>query len=517
MQVFSRIFNFVGYCLYALALIHFTYKGIMKIASGSVLMGVVFILMALAGAAYWYWQSRPVRWGQHMLTAVVEDYQPELAQKVYAQLCDEDKKEFAVTSELLYLALAKGNMQGAELLLKMGMEVNAPLPAYSSETTVLQTFCLEAEPDMEAIRFLLRHGANPDAGLSFPPMINALAWGNEELVQLLLQHGATPGGMGADVNPSGNTPLHSLCSGRGGDDKERAIKRITDLLQGGADVNALTTAGHTPLDVALELKGDEEKPMDESNGAMPVQDDVVALLKQHGALRGCQIRQPKPRFCGRVLLNGQLPDENQLRYLCKDEPTARVEAVNHAWMGEGLGGLVDEAAMSDEQRRAALAHTCYIEITLQEDGAVPLELGKRFARLLAAVSQAAGCVGVDFGRTVLAAEYAPHLVEHPELAMGILVQGKFRDMGKGGESLVTEGLEDMGFPEVVYTDPQPERATEVVQSVILTMLLEYGTCLEHGHRAFISPDFSLVATCEPIGPAGRMMLCIRPDTTHYRD
>ena len=72
MQVFSRIFNFVGYCLYALALIHFTYKGIMKISSGSVLMGVVFILMALAGAAYWYWQLRPVRWGQQMLTAVVE-------------------------------------------------------------------------------------------------------------------------------------------------------------------------------------------------------------------------------------------------------------------------------------------------------------------------------------------------------------------------------------------------------------------------------------------------------------
>ena len=150
--------------------------------------------------------------------------------------------------------------------------------------------------------------------------------------------------------------------------------------------------------------------MDEANGAMPVQDDVVALLKQRGALRGCQIRQPKPRFCGRVLLNGLLPDENQLRYLCKDEPTARVQAVNHAWMGEGLGGLVDEAAMSDEQRRAALAHTCYIEITLEEEGAVPLELGKRFVRLLGAVSQASGCVGVDFGRTVLAAE--EHIRNH---------------------------------------------------------------------------------------------------------
>jgi hypothetical protein len=78
--------------LYALALIHFTYKGIMKISSGSVLMGVVFILIALAGAVYWYWQSRPVRWGQQMLTAVVEDCQPELAQKVYAQLSDEEQE-----------------------------------------------------------------------------------------------------------------------------------------------------------------------------------------------------------------------------------------------------------------------------------------------------------------------------------------------------------------------------------------------------------------------------------------
>ena len=44
---------------------------------------------------------------------------------------------------------------------------------------------------------------------SLPLKWNALAWGNEELVQLLLQHGATPGGMGAAINPSGNTPLHS--------------------------------------------------------------------------------------------------------------------------------------------------------------------------------------------------------------------------------------------------------------------------------------------------------------------
>lgn len=370
---------------------------------------------------------------------------------------------------------------------------------------------------MAAIRFLLEHGAHPDAGLSFPPMINALAHGNDELVQLLLKFGATPGGMGQAINPSGNTPLHSICSERDVSQKSHVLERVRALLAAGADVNALTTAGYTPLDVALEPKGDDSKAVGEGNDAEPLNKELIALLKEHGALRGCQLRMPRPRFCGRVLIDGALPEADQLRNLCLGESGAVVQPVNHAWMGEGLGALVGEAAMSDDEMRAALAHTCYIEITLEEPGAVPMELALRYVKLLCSVATHSCCVGIDFGRTVIAPQYAFHLTEHPELILPVLVQGKLQDLGLGCESVVTEGMADFGYLEVVYTDSQPAMATGIVQSVILPMLLTYSICLEHNHRAFVAPDFSLVAKIEPLGPDGSPVLSIRPDRERYCD
>lgn len=479
-----------------------------------VIGGLVLVAVVVGALLEWWFRSGSSEYDR-MIEAVVEDYQPELARKVVDGMEPDTRAELLKSTELLYLALHKGNMQGAELLLELGMDVNAFLSPGFSETSVLQTFCVEASPNMQAIRFLLEHGANPDAGLSFSSLLHARAWGNAELEALLLKHGATPDIMRRNINPSGNTPLHSLCSLRGGEEKELALQRIRELLAAGADVNALTTAGHTPLDVALEQKGDEEKPMDAANTSMPLQQEVIELLQERGAKRGCQLLCPKPRFCGRVLINGSLPDENQLRYLCRGESAARVELVNHAWQGEGLGALVDEAAMDDEQKRAALAHTCYIEVTLEAEGVVPFELAQRYARTLCSLAQVSGCVALDFGRTVVAPKYAALLPEHTEALLGILVQGKFQEVGSLGQCLVTEGLADLGFIEVVCADAQ--RGVGVVQQVVLPMLLLYGTCLEHNHRAFITPEFSLVARCEPLGPGGSPVLTITPDDTRYRD
>ena len=476
--------------------------------AGHYLTGIIVLAAVLLGLllAWWY---RPANseYGR-MLGYVVEDYQPEQARRLVAGMQADTRAEFQKSTELLYLALQKGNMQGAELLLELGMDVNAFLSPGFSETSVLQTFCMEPEADMDAIRFLLEHGANPDAGLSFPPMLNAQAWGNAELEQLLLKHGANPQVMEPQINPSLNTPLHSLCSER----KENTLSRVRALLATGADVNALSAAGHTPLDVALEQKGDEDKPIDEANGAMPLHEELIALLREHGALRGSQLRCPEPRFCGRVLINGALPDAGQLRSLCQGEPGARVEAVNHAWMGEGLGALVDDAAMDDAQKRAALAHTCYIEITLEEPGAVPMELGRRYVKLMSQVSTVSGCVGVDFGRTVVSPELAALLVDKLQVAPFVLVQGKCLE-----EGVMTDGMEDLGMLEVLYRENNAEKGVSVLMECILPMLLEYGTCLEHNHRAFLAPDFSLVAKVEPLGPAARPVLTLRPDYTNYRD
>lgn len=483
---------------------------------GMIKTGIAVLVLSVLAAAGWHYLTRTPWLEKKMYRYVVDGYEPEKATQLVEAMDEDDRESFRTVTELLYLALSRGNLQGAELLLKLGMDVNAFLSPESSETTVLQTFCAEPEPDMKAIRFLLEHGANPDAGLAFPPMIDALKWGNEELVQLLLAHGATPGGMDECINPSQDTPLHSLCSARAGDNRELVIKRVKALLEAGADVNALTAAGHTPLDVAMEKKGDEDKPMDKA-GILPLHVELIDLLKQHGAKRGCQLRCPAPRFCGRVLVNGTLPAAAQLQALAAVEPVARLEAVNHAWKGEGLGALVDDAAMSDEQKRAVLAHTCYVEVTLQENGSVPLELGQRYMRLMGSLAKMPGCVGVDYGRTVVAAEYAPKLGEEPELAPAILVQGKWLNLGQDTENLVTEGMEDLGFPEVAYMGPQSDNAVGIMQEVVLPMLLIYGTCLEHNHRAFITPDFSLVARMQPFGPGGRPVLALYPDHNNYRE
>ena len=71
--------------------------------------------------------------------------------------------------------------------------------------------------------------------------------------------------------------------------------------------------------------------------------------------------------------------------------------------------------------------------------------------------------------------------------------------------------------EVICRDSNPEAAVTTLLECVVPMLAEYGTCLEHNHRAFISPKLSLVATCEPRGPQGSMVLCMTLDHTHYRD
>ena len=78
-------------------------------------------------------------------------------------------------------------------------------------------------------------------------------------------------------------------------------------------------------------------------------------------------------------------------------------------------------------------------------------------------------------------------------------------------------MEELGLLEIVYAENNAEKGVQVLMECILPMMLEYGTCLEHNHRAFITPDFSLVAKVEPLGSAGRPVLTLRPDYTNYRD
>ena len=68
-----------------------------------------------------------------------------------------------------------------------------------------------------------------------------------------------------------------------------------------------------------------------------------------------------------------------------------------------------------------------------------------------------------------------------------------------------------------FVSSDTERGVGIVQQVVLPMILLYGTCMEHNHRVFITPEFSIVARCEHMSSCDNTVLSITLDFTNYRD
>jgi len=79
--------------------------------------------------------------------------------------------------------------------------------------------------------------------------------------------------------PNGLTALHVLCSKKAFEN-ENAFKRIKLLITSGAEVNATTNRGRTPLDYANRLPDGEKKAK------------IIDLLKRNGAQTGRRIFIP---------------------------------------------------------------------------------------------------------------------------------------------------------------------------------------------------------------------------------
>jgi ankyrin repeat protein len=115
------------------------------------------------------------------------------------------------------------------------------------------------------VEFLLENGADANAiskeGLS--PLHYALRFNAPDVVALLLKYGA----MVNTADPLGRTPLHWLLGIYSGDPSDM-LSIAENLLEKGADVNAISNEGLSPLKCALSGEGREE---------------IVALLLEHGA------------------------------------------------------------------------------------------------------------------------------------------------------------------------------------------------------------------------------------------
>jgi ankyrin repeat protein len=151
----------------------------------------------------------------------------------------------------LHLAVLDGNVGRVRELLDRGARVD---PRATDGVTPLH---LAAGGREEIVRLLLSHGAdaNAETSLGYRPLVYAVAEDSLPQVRLLIEKGAV-------VNfrfAWRNTPLHVAAL--------RASPEVAEyLLQHGADVNAIDDQGRTPLDMAVS----EERP------------EVADVLRRYG-------------------------------------------------------------------------------------------------------------------------------------------------------------------------------------------------------------------------------------------
>ncbi|KAJ6789054.1 hypothetical protein PWT90_08315 [Aphanocladium album] len=150
---------------------------------------------------------------------------------------------------------------GFPLIAKMLLEKGAdPHQRNSAGVRLLYQACTRSTPKVAAL--LLQHGADPNAVEigGNTPFLEACRQGGEALIRTLLKYG----GDVMSTKPDGTTCLHELCHSSLVVDQTTVMRLMIDK---GADVNARTEQGLTPLHVACRHYGTRTIPLLVAAGA----------------------------------------------------------------------------------------------------------------------------------------------------------------------------------------------------------------------------------------------------------
>lgn len=211
----------------------------------------------------------------------------------------------------LHCAAYRGDTASMELLLSRGADIDA---ARSGGSTPLQVALLPPN-HVDAVALLVGKGARVDVrDENGTTPLHRAAWdGNPRLLALLL-------GGKIDCNPRdvwGATPLHRV----GNKDIAPSARVARMLLDRGAELNALTHAGETPLDVARQRGLTRVAKVLVSRGGQPgpgakAAPDEATVRKRLAAIplppavepppRRAQVDALRRRLC-EVLAQGRLP------------------------------------------------------------------------------------------------------------------------------------------------------------------------------------------------------------------
>lgn len=373
------------------------------------------------------------------LKKAIEKDKPELAARCIRSVlregsltCKDD------VAHHLLLALQKDRREVAAAMLDAG----AANPAILTPPHFLALGVLEqcvADDNLPAVRLLLEHGAPADAGTSYPPLLCAMARGRQDIADLLLAHGATPQGANLVFNPDCMTALHLLCSYRWMEDATAAIATADKLLQEGADINARTLSGFTPLDAAMDSRFS-------TGTACP---ELLDFLRERGAKRGALLSIPHASYAVRVLMKGAPIELPPLSHDCELQRAER-----------------DTAAPMPHDWIARL--TCHCT-----NGEIPLAAGHRLAIAVQELCCNGKAVAADCGAGFTpASEIAA--AEQPLLCM---LQLHPCD-SESQTGLETEGLARFGLPELRVVDSPSTHRNRLIFSIchVLNSFIEHNAC-----------------------------------------